>query len=409
MTTIFRNIRLFDGLRREAKDGMTVVVVDDLIDSIVPEIELNVAGETIDCGGRLLMPGLIDAHVHIVATSVNLAAGWEWPSLTHTKARYIMEGMLQRGFTTVRDAGGADGGFVQAVEQGYIDGPRLVICGAALSQTGGHGDIRSRISGPSTLPSDRVGSMISRIADGVPEVRHASRDELRKGAHYLKIMASGGAASVSDPIENTQFSSEEIAAIVEEAVAWNTYVAAHAYDPRAISAAVNAGVRTIEHGNLIDMATATLMQERGAFLVPTLVASDVLSREASRYGFTEVSMRKISQVRDKGLESLKIAREAGVKIGFGTDLLDIALHQHQAAEFVLRAKVESPIDTLLSATGVNAEMMMMSGRIGAIKPGAFADLLVVDGDPLSDATVLAQHGETLSLIMKSGRIHKNRL
>ncbi|NTA19153.1 metal-dependent hydrolase family protein [Agrobacterium tumefaciens] len=364
---------------------------------------------TVDCQGKTLTPGLIDAHVHVIANSVDLSAAKFFPSFVFTQARYIMEGMLQRGFTTVRDGGGADAGLVQAVEQELIAGPRLVISGLSLSQTGGHGDMRSVLLAPGETTANKVGSSIARIADGISQVREAARDELRKGAHFIKIMASGGAASVTDPIENLQYSGEELEAIVEEARAWNTYVMAHAYTPRAIAAVVKAGGRTIEHGNLIDELTANLMREAGAYLVPTLVASDILTQFADKYGFSSNSMRKIAQVRDQGLKGLSIARKSGVKIGFGTDLLGIELHDYQGEEFALRAKVEDPVDTLISATSVNAEMMMMEGRIGVIRKNAVADILVVEGDPTVDATVFTHRGENIDLIMKGGKILKNRL
>lgn len=409
MTVIFRNARVFDGVSRTLRDGLSVVVRDGLIQEVSESPAPSTDAQVIDCGGRTLLPGLIDAHVHIIANSVDLSAGKYWPSFVHAQAHHIIEGMLARGFTTVRDGGGADAGFVRAINEGYIRGPRLVISGLALSQTGGHGDMRSTLKRPGEVSNDKIGSAIARIADGISEVREAARDELRKGAHFIKIMASGGAASVTDPIENLQYSDEELRAIVQEAKAWNTYVMAHAYTPRAITAVVLAGGRTIEHGNLIDKESAELMREHGAYLVPTLVASDILTQFADKYGFSAESMRKISQVRDRGLESLAISRAAGVKIGFGTDLLGIELHDYQGEEFTLRGKVEDTVDTLISATSVNAEMMMMEGKIGVIAKGAYADLLVVDGDPTSDATVFTHRGENIDVIMKGGQFFKHRL
>ena len=409
MTVIFCNARVFNGVDRKLRDGLSVVVRDGLIHEVSENPVVAGDAQVIDCGGRTLLPGLIDAHVHIVANSVDLSAGKYWPSFIHAQAHHIIEGMLARGFTTVRDGGGADAGFVRAINEGYIRGPRLVISGLALSQTGGHGDMRSTLKRPGEVSNDRVGSSIARIADGVSEVREAARDELRKGAHFIKVMASGGAASVTDPIENVQFSDEELRAIVQEAKAWNTYVMAHAYTPRSIQAVVHAGGRTIEHGNLIDRETAELMCERGVYLVPTLVASDVLTQFADKYGFSAQSMRKIAQVRDRGLESLSISRAAGVKIGFGTDLLGFELHQYQGEEFTLRARAEDTVDTLISATSVNAEMMMMEGKIGVVAAGAYADLLVVEGDPTVDPTVFTRRGENIDVIMKDGTFFKNRL
>ncbi|MGO7761367.1 amidohydrolase family protein [Rhizobium ruizarguesonis] len=409
MTIVFTNVRVFDGTSRQLRDGLAVVVENDRISAIGDQIDLPEGSTILDCKGRVLTPGLIDGHVHVVANSVDLSAGRQWPSFVYSQARHIMEGMLARGFTTVRDGGGADAGLVRAVEEGWITGPRLVISGLALSQTGGHGDMRSVHLLPGETANHRVGSMIARVCNGVAEVRDAARDELRKGAHFIKIMASGGAASVTDPIDNTQFSGEELAAIVEEAVAWNTYVMAHAYTPRAIEAVVKAGGRTIEHGNLIDATSACLMSENDVWLCPTLVASDILTQFADKYGFSETSMKKIAYVRERGLESLAIARDNGVKIGFGTDLLGIELHDYQCEEFTLRARVEDPVDTLLSATGLNAQMMRMQGTIGEIAVGAFADILVLAEDPTTDPTAFTKHGKNLDVIMKGGRFIKNRL
>lgn len=214
---------------------------------------------------------------------------------------------------------------------------------------------------------------------------------------------------MTDPIDALQFSDEELHAIVQEARAWNTYVMAHAYTPAAISAVVRAGGRTIEHGNLLDAPTARLMREHGVYLVPTLVASDVLSRKGKAYGFSDRSVAKITHVCERGIGSVRIARENGVKIGFGSDLLGIELHPYQCDEFVLRAKAEPTVETLISATSVNAEMMMLKDKIGVIKPDAEADILVVDGDPTRDSTVFTHQGENIDIIMKGGKFYKNRM
>lgn len=409
VTIAFIHARVFDGTSRQLKEGLTVLVEGEHITAVGENIEIPEGATVIDCTGRVLTPGLIDGHVHVIANSVDLSAGRQWPSYVYLQSRHIMEGMLARGFTTVRDGGGADAGLVHAVEQGWVDGPRLVISGLALSQTGGHGDMRNVHLLPGEATSNRIGSMIARICNGVAEVRDAARDELRKGAHFIKIMASGGAASVTDPIDNTQFSNEELHAIVEEANAWNTYVMAHAYTPRAIEAVVKAGGRTIEHGNLIDASSARLMAENDVWLCPTLVASDILTQFADRYGFSDTSMKKISYVRERGLESLSVARDNGVRIGFGTDLLGIELHAYQCDEFTLRARVEDPVDTLLSATGLNAQMMRMEGKIGTISAGAYADILVLADDPTTDPTAFTKQGANLDIIMKSGRFYKNQL
>jgi len=317
----------------------------------------------------------------------------------------VLEGMLQRGFTTIRDAAGADGGLAEAVEAGLVRGPRIFPSGMALSQTGGHGDVRPRTQRVDTCACCAWGLTGSRIADGVAECRRAARDELRKGATQIKIMSSGGVASPYDPIWNLQYSEEEVRAIVEEAQAWHTYVMAHAYSPEAIRRSIDFGVRSIEHGNLIDRATAEHVTGADAFVVPTLVSYDALYCFGPELGFSEVSLAKLGEVREAGLQSLEILRRAGVKIGFGTDLLG-AMHRYQSREFVIRAEAMAPFDIIRSATIVNAELLNRAGELGIVAPGARADLIAVDGDPLADISMLDGQGEHLTHIMKDGVLYK---
>jgi imidazolonepropionase-like amidohydrolase len=352
------------------------------------------------------MPGLIDAHVHVIAVDAALARLAEQPlTLTSLQAARVMEGMLARGFTSIRDAGGADGGLAEAVALGLVRGPRLFPSGQALSQTGGHGDLRPRTRSVVSCACCEYGAGLARIADGVDECRRAARDELRKGATQIKIMASGGVASPYDPIWNLQYSNEEMRAIVEEARAWRTYVLAHAYTPEAIRRAIDNGVHSIEHANLIDAATAAHVAAAGAFVVPTLVTYDSLYRFGRELGIPEVSLAKLGEVREAGLHSLEILQQASVKIGYGTDLLG-AMHRHQSHEFVIRAEAMSPFDIIRSATIVNAELLNRSGELGIVAPGALADLIAVDGDPLADISLLDGQGEHLSVIMKDGVLHK---
>ncbi|MBM3573819.1 MAG: amidohydrolase family protein, partial [Alphaproteobacteria bacterium] len=324
-------------------------------------------------------------------------------------AKPILEGMLARGFTSVRDAGGADQGLVQAIEQGLFVGPRIFHAGRALSQTGGHADFRALTQMVEPCACCAIaGGALGRIADGVPEVRRAVRDEIRQGASQIKIMASGGVASPTDPIAFTQYAEEEIRAIVEEAEAAQTYVMAHAYTARAIARAIECGVRTIEHGNLIDKPTAELMARKGAYLVPTLATYDALHRMGRQAGFPEESMRKLEDVRSQGLTALKIARAARVKMGYGTDLLG-EMHVFQSDEFTLRAQVLPVAEVIRSATSINAEILLRRDDLGVVKIGAIADLLVVDGNPLDDVTLLQGQGKHLAAIMKAGKFYKNRL
>jgi len=324
------------------------------------------------------------------------------------KALPILRGMLSRGFTTVRDAGGADWALAQASESGLIDAPRIFPAGKALSQTGGHGDFRARSDQlESCACSFRIAS-ISRVVDGVDDVRRAARDELTKGATQIKVMASGGVASPNDPIGNTGYSMDELRAIVAEADAWETYVMAHAYTPKAIRRAVEAGVRTIEHGNLVDEETARLLRQKDVFVVPTLITYDMLSSEGPELGLPAESIAKIDDVRLVGREAIAMLHRVGVRMGYGSDLLGES-HVHQSEELRIRSEIVGNLEALRSATTVAADIVQRRGRLGIIAPGAIADLLVVDGDPLKDISVLAGQGERLQAIVKDGRFMKNEL
>ncbi len=406
---VFENCTLLDTLAGELKPGHSVLIEDDRIREVSDRPIGAREARRIDAGGRTLMPGLIDAHVHAVITTMDLAALERKPaSLVAQEARVVLEGMLKRGFTTVRDAGGADWGLAQAVERGLIRGPRIFYAGRTLSQTGGHGDFRPRSDMPELSPCAIHTSAFAHVADGVPAVRKAAREELRRGATQVKIMASGGVASPTDPVWNTQYSLEEMTAIVEEAESWRTYAMAHAYTPEAVQRAVRAGVRTIEHGNLIDAPTAELMASQGTYLVPTLVTYFAIEELGKALNFPETSLRKVRDVLDAGFGSLELCKAAGVKMGFGTDLLG-ETHDQQSREFTIRAKVLSPMEVIRSATVVNAEILNRSGELGVTSPGALADLLLVDGDPLENLSLLAEPEKHLAMIVKGGEIVVNHL
>jgi imidazolonepropionase-like amidohydrolase len=340
---------------------------------------------------------------------MNLASMARKPTmLVASEARPILEGMLQRGFTTVRDAGGLDYGLAQALERGLIRGPRVFYAGRTLSQTGGHGDFETGHDVPNLCACTIRSSYFSHVADGVDAVRKAAREELRRGASQIKIMASGGVASPSDPVWNLQYSLDEMRAAVEEARGWRTYAMAHAYTPEAVSRAVEAGVRTIEHGNLIDAATAALMASKGAFLVPTLVTYFAIEEFGRSLHFPEGSLRKVRDVLDAGLGSLELARDAGVEIGFGTDLLG-ETHDQQSREFAIRAEALSPQEILRSATLTNARILGREGELGVIAPGALADLLVVEGNPLDNVALLAEPEKSIRAVLKAGSFALDRL
>ncbi|MEX3846041.1 amidohydrolase family protein [Paraburkholderia sp. BR10882] len=409
---LFKNGALLDPLQGALQPGHNLLVEGDTIKAMSTQpIDVHDA-QIIDLAGKTIMPGLIDLHAHMVATQFDLPAQARMPNVFVTlKAVPIMRGILRRGFTTVRDAGGAGFALKQSIEMGLAQGPRLFVAGRALSQTGGHGDVRARsdfIVGDAPCNCCvRVGAL-SRVVDGVDALRRAVREELQIGADQIKIMASGGVASPTDPVGALGYSEDEIRAVVAEAHARGTYVMAHAYTPESMQRAVRCGVRTIEHGNLIDAPTAALMAEHGAYAVPTLVAYEALHLEGERYGLPPESAAKIDIVREAGLQSLEIFKRAGVKMGFGTDLLGPS-HRMQSDEFTIRAQVLTPGEIISSATTIGAEILGMTGKLGRLAPGAYADVLVVDGDPLRDLSCLGGQGDHIPLVMKGGHVEFNEL
>jgi imidazolonepropionase-like amidohydrolase len=408
---LFRNARVFDSRKGALRARCRIVIEGERIVAVSEEpIDVGDVARDIDAAGRVVLPGLIDAHVHVVAAShdlMNLALAP--PSLVSAQSSRIMRDMLHRGFTSVRDAAGADFGLQEAVARGLFEGPRLFIAGFPISQTGGHADMRPKGARLREMFCTCAGlGLIGAIADGVGEVRRAVREQVRNGATQIKIMAGGGIASPSDPLEGTQFSIEELRAACEEAEAANLYAMAHAYSPRAVTRAVQAGVRSIEHGNLIDEATARVMKTHGAYLVPTLSTYAALADEGKALGWSPAMLDKLRSVRERGIDSLKIARAEGVPIVFGTDLLG-HMHSRQSGEFDLRLGALSPTEVLQSATIEAARLMRQEGAIGELVPGAWADLLIVDGDPTQQLSMLADPQRGLRLVMQAGRIVSDRL
>lgn len=403
------NANLLDPVAGEITPDAHAIIENDLIVEAGAGKALANADVTLDAKGRTLMPGLIDAHVHAFLTSMDLGALAGTPMTLHAlQAAEVLEGMLSRGFTTVRDAAGADWGLAAAIDSGLIKGPRLFFSGRAITQTGGHGDVRPSWEDPPICACGAHSSLISHVVDGVDAVRAAVRTELRQGAKQIKLMASGGVASPTDPLMSMQMSHEEMRVASDEARDWGTYTLAHAYSPEAITRAILAGVRSIEHGNLIDAPTAKLMAENNAYLVPTLVTYHTIHELGAQAGFPEVSMQKLSHVLEAGLKSLEIARDAGVPMGYGTDLLGPA-HAQQSREFAIRAEVLTPLELIRSATTVNAKLLNQEHRLGVIKPDAFADMILLKGNPLEDIKVLANTDDTLDLVLKGGTIYHNRL
>jgi imidazolonepropionase-like amidohydrolase len=410
-TTLLTNAFLVDCAGREPRERASVVVEGERISEVRFGEPPPTGGHDaiLDCAGMTLMPGLTDAHVHIGAVDVNiLDQHREHPSnLVALMMARTLEDTLQQGFTTVRDAGGTDWSFKAAIERGIVDGPRLLVSDRPLSQTGGHGDWRRATETQSPEIFCPTAGMRSVVCDGVDEVRRAAREQLRLGADQIKVMASGGAMSPSDELSATQYALEELRAAVEEAEAARTYVMAHAYNDESVRNCLESGVRSIEHGNLIDEETARLIAQAGAYLVPTLVTYEVLSEEGKSYNVPEDVIRKIEEARELGIQALRFAYEAGVRIASGSDLLG-PLQDCKARELEIKTEVLSPMESLVSATKTNASLFGMEDEIGTVEEGKLADLLVVDGNPLKNIAVL-QKKSNLKLIMKGGRAFKSEL
>jgi len=391
--------------------------------------------ERVDCRGMTLMPGLIDSHVHVTASSANLRMPSTMPpSLLYARSVPILSGMLDRGFTTVRDCGGADHGLATAVEEGSIRGPRIVHCGKALSQTGGHGDFRG--AGDVALASGACSCCnftIGRVCDGADACRAAVRDEVRKGAKHIKIMASGGVSSPTDRLENLQFSEEELKCIVEEARNAGIYACAHAYTDEAIRRAIRCGVACIEHGNYASRNTLKEMRANGTYLVPTLVTYERLKIDGVANGMSQAMVDKVADLVEAGQKTLKAATEEGVMVCYGSDLLG-DMHKYQAHSIKLHLDAGvSAARVLNSLTGTPGRLLgkpwswmramkninakphvskekshLQQLRIGRLSPGFKADVILVDGDVANDPTVLMDENN-IKLVVKDGVIVKNIL
>ncbi len=408
---LFQNMLTFDGSSAELQNGQEVLVSGDSIATIAPRGSLSTAGCTvIDCLGGVLMPGLIDAHVHVYGSSLNVTRMVQSPvSYVAHYAAQFMQASLDRGFTTLRDLGGADVGLATAIKDGLLQNvPRLFYGGRVISQTGGHGDFRT--SDHNLHDHQYCGchahvDILATVADGIDAVRKAVREELRRGASHIKVIASGGVASQTGKLDRCQYSEEELRAVVEEAERAGSYVATHCHPAEAVRRSAAIGVRSIEHATFIDRPTADFVAERGSYVVPTMAIVGGLVEKGAEFGVSPISMDKLKRVSEQAERSLEILKAAGVKMGLGSDLLG-ALSPRQCTEFTLRAKVLPPIDILRSACSMNAEIMGQSGRLGCVKEGALADLLVVSGNPLDDISLMAADGAALNVIMSTGRLHK---
>ena len=408
--TLFVDAHLvLDGFA-DLQRGFSVLVEDGRIAAISrTAIEAGDA-RVIDVGGRTLMPGLIDAHAHITGLSLtpkniaNPAA-----DIAIASADYL-HNCLMDGYTTIREAGGADHATARLLADGRIIGPRLYYSGRALTQTGGGADFRT--PDEETDPCGHAGpfSVMSVIADGVDAVRKAAREELRKGASQIKLFASGGVVFPAEGhATRYEFSREELKAAVEEAVARDTYVMAHVYTDEGVRRCLEAGVRSIEHANFVNEETVAMMAAHGAFYVPTFISLVQRVESADHEHLPPAIVANLERTVARGRQVYGWARQHKVPIAFGTDLWGPEAQKSQLREFEMRRDLDRPADILRSATAVNAELLMEKGRLGVIAEGAHADLLVVDGDPLAELDVLLAPQKNLKLIMKAGTLYKNEL
>lgn len=406
LRVVIRDVAVLDATGREPEGRGDVLVEDGIIARTQGQVGGPVADAVvIDGAGCTLMPGLTDAHIHLALIGPKGDHGSD-PWVTHVLAvAQMIEGALAEGFTTVRDAGGLEPAWAAAVEAGQVKGPRILPSGSVISQTGGHGDNRERHQSAHasvTIPGLIAGHV---IADGVDEVRKAAREQLRRGATQVKLLASGGIVSPTDPFESVQLSRDEIAVAVEVARGWGTYVLAHCHTSPAVDIALEAGVRSIEHGSLLEPETAARMAEQGAFMVPTLQALEALAANPDRWGLNPEKVARLREIADGAYRSVQVARDAGVSIASGSDVVG-PWQGRRGEELAYKARVLGAHEAIISATRTNAELFEMEDSIGTVEEGKAADLVLVKGEPLADISILAAP-TNLTVVLKAGAVVKD--
>lgn len=408
---ILKNAVIFDGDSEELLEGGSIVIENDRIREVTVG-DTNVDGATvIDAGGRFVMPGLLDIHFHAYSITFNMQVLDTMPMPTKVAhAARLLKGTLHRGYTTVRDPAGGEIGLQLAINQGLMEGPRYFHGGKALSQTGGHGDMR-----PAHQADEPCGCAsnftFAEIVDGVDAVRAFCRNELRKGADHIKVFISGGVASPTDPVWMPQYTDEEIEAAVYEAATRRKYVVAHCHTDDGARRCLKTGIRSIDHCTMITEETAKLIKqaEGKAYAVPTLAVMEQGLVHGKELGMSDESIAKMREVHGKAYASLEYLYRQGARLGMGTDLFGEKYHDMQNREFEFRSDIVKPIDLLRSATSINAEIMKKDGQVGCLKPGALADLLVLENNPLDDIHVMTRPDENFAVIMKGGEFVRNRL
>lgn len=409
-TYLFRNAQvLFDG-RDTLEPSLNILVRENRIVSVSRDAIQQADMIVIDVGGRTLMPGLIDAHAHITGLSLspkNLA--YPAADLAFAAATYLRNSLMA-GFTTIREAGGADYTIAHLLKTGAIIGPRLFYSGRALTQTGGGADFRTPIETTDPCGHASPFSVMSVIVDGVDKVREAAREELRKGASQLKLFVSGGVVFPAEGHPTRyEFSEAELAAAVEEAAARSTYVMAHVYTDEGVRRCLKAGVRSIEHANFASEEAVAMMAQCGAFLDMTFISLVQRIESAQETNLPAETVNNIKQTVERGKQVYAWAKQYNVPIAFGTDLWGPEARKSQLREFEIRNDLDSASNVIRSATVVNAELLMQKDKLGTISPGAYADILVIEGNPLADLSVLQRPDKNLKLIMKDGVLVKNEL
>lgn len=416
---VFENVRIFNGISSQLSAASNVLVVGNAIKAIstAPIVDsAGIAVTRVQGGGRTVMPGLIDAHSHIMfATVPQMLVLTSDVGFINVAAVKAANDMLMRGFTSIRDLGGPVFGLKRGIDMGLVAGPRIWPSGAFISQTGGHGDFRL----PNELPvppgsfsfSERVGA--AAIADNADAVRQRVREQLALGASQIKLMAGGGVASSFDPLDVTQYTVPELRAAVEAAENWGTYVTVHAYTPRAVRQAIEAGVKCIDHGQLLDEATAKLMAQKDVWWSLQPFTDDVPS------AFAEGSPNRIKQLEMFGGtdNAYKLAKKYKIKTAWGTDILfDAKTAETQGSQLAKMVRWYKPAEALKMATADNAELLTLSGlrspyvgKLGVVQEGALADLLLVDGDPIANIELVSDPAKNFLVIMKDGKIYKNSL
>jgi len=419
--TLISNVNIFDGKTEKLHKNMHVLVKDNLIETVSSEPLAVIQTDNVtmvDGGGRTLMPGMIDAHWHTYYANIGVGHLLNNSDMSDVAIAGLLgnEQVLMRGFTTIRDIGGNPFAVKKAIDAGIFPGPRMLVSGPPLGQSGGHFDLTPysdvpRNSGAPLSYWERNG--LFAIADGVPDVTRKAREILRLGASQIKIAVGGGVSSVYDPLDVTEFSFEEIKAVVDVASNWNTYVAAHVFTDDAIQMAIKAGVKSIEHGNLIKKKeTLQMMKDNGVWLS----AQPILNDEDALKFDDPINTRKFIEATDGTDNTYKMAKEMGVKIAFGTDLLfDPSSAARQGKMVVKLKRWFTPYEVLKMVTSTNAEILTMSGPrnpyqegpLGVIEVGAYADMLLVDGNPLENLDLIGDADKNFVVIMKDGKIYKN--